>query len=410
MALSARKQDELAGKAGALLVRIGLGILMVALPVVAIYSRRFVFSLMPIGAALILAGALLMPGHRLLHKTRKALLSPALVAALCLILWIGLSLFWTPVPGPAIERFFKTMATLLLAFVVLTYLPNFSRTSNLNLLPIGAGATAIAAVAAIVTPAALPVSPLEATTLERAAVGLVLMVWPALAALALRERWAFAGALAVAVAIAAVAVWIPAALTGIAVGALVMSIARPNPPKLASALGVLAAFLFIAAPALPLLLEKLGPIPGLPLSFTKSLALWAQIIHHDPMRLIAAYGLETLPRGLINGALPPDVPRSILFEIWFEFGVIGAIAAAATTLATFVMAGRAPPQVAPFMLAGFACVLTIAIFGLATLQLWWLTIVTVMAIGFGCTIKGKAREERPVAPKMMAPPAPQSMQ
>jgi hypothetical protein len=66
--------------------------------------------------------------------------------------------------------------------------------------------------------------------------------------------------------------------------------------------------------------------------------------------------------------------------------------------------------VAPFMLAGFACVLTIAIFGLATLQLWWLTIVTVMAIGFGCTIKGKAREERPVAPKMMAPPAPQSMQ
>jgi hypothetical protein len=36
------RQDELAGKAGALLVRIGLGLLMVALPVAAIYSRRFV--------------------------------------------------------------------------------------------------------------------------------------------------------------------------------------------------------------------------------------------------------------------------------------------------------------------------------------------------------------------------------
>ena len=153
----AGRQDELAGKAGALLVRIGLGLLMVALPVAAIYSRRFVFSLMPIGAALILTGALLMPGHRLLHKTRKALLSPPLVAALCLIFWAGLSLAWTPVPGIAAERFAKTMSTLLLAFIVLTYLPSHSRASNLNFLPIGAGATAIAAVLVIfLVPVALP--------------------------------------------------------------------------------------------------------------------------------------------------------------------------------------------------------------------------------------------------------------
>ncbi|MCC2096866.1 MAG: hypothetical protein KDJ29_08235, partial [Hyphomicrobiales bacterium] len=222
-----------------------------------------------------------------------------------------------------------------------------------------------------------------------------------------RDRWAMAGALAVAVAIATVAIWTPAALVGIALGALVVSIARVNPPRLAFGLGVLAAFLFLIAPAIPLIFEKLGPVPGLPLAFSKSLSTWAQIIHADPARLVSAYGLETLTRGLINGFLPAQTPRSILFEIWFEFGIMGAIAAAATSMATFSVAGRAPPQVAPFMLAGFTCVLTIAIFGLATLQLWWLTIVAVMAIGFGCTIKGKPRGERPGAPKAFAPPAPQ---
>ena len=393
------RQDELAGKAGALLVRIGLGLLMVALPVAAIYSRRFVFSLMPIGAALVLTGALLMPGHRLLHKTRKALLSPPLLAALCLLLWVGLSLAWTPVPGGAAERFAKTLATLLLAFIVLTYLPTQSRTSNLNFLPIGAGATAIAAVVVIfVAPVALQPGQFEATTLERAAVGLVLMVWPALAALALRERWAYAGALAVAVVIAAVAIWTPAALASVIAGALIVFVAQPQPKTLSVVLGAAFALLFLLAPVIPLLFQVAGPVPAVPVAIANSLLTWADIIHADPVRLLAPYGLETVTRGLASGFLPQSMPRSILFEIWFEFGVVGALAAAAVIYTTFVMAGRAPAAVAPFMLAGFACVLTIAIFGLATLQLWWLNIVSVMAIGFGCTIKGRMRNQRPIAP------------
>lgn len=396
----AARQDELAGKAGALLVRIGLVVLMIALPILAIYSRRFVFSLMPIGAALIWAGASLMPGHRLLHKTRKALLSPPLIAALWLICWAGLSLAWTPVPEIAIERFAKSLAVLLLAFIVLTFLPTYSRSTNLNLLPIGAGATAIAAAATILlAPIALP-GQLQASTLERATIGLVLLVWPALAALALRDRWTWAGGLALAVVIATIAAWIPAALTGMAVGALVVFLAQPNARILATVLGAGFAILFLIAPAIPLLYQMIGPIPGFTLTINKMIAIWAQTIQAEPMRLIAAYGLETMPRALQNGFLPAGAPRSLLFEIWFEFGVLGAIAAATVIFTTFAMAGRAPARAAPFMLAGFACVLTISIMGLATLQLWWLNIVAVMAIGFGCTIKGKSRDERPVAPQI----------
>lgn len=389
----------MAAGAGALLVRIGLLVLMVALPVASIYSRRFVFTVMPMGAALILGGALIMPGHRLLGKTRRALSSPGLAAALCLLFWIGLSLAWTPFFNIAAERFAKSLATLLLAFVVIAYLPSHSRTSNLYLLPIGSGVSALAAVALIfAAPVALPSAPLEATTLERAATGLVLMVWPALAALALRERWAFAGALAVAVAVAAIAVWTPAALAGIAIGALVVSLATSNPRTLALALGGFFALAFLAAPSIPVLFEAFAPIPGVPLDVSKSMKVWADIIEAQPWRLLTAYGFDSMARGLISGFLPPETPRSLLFEIWFEHGMLGAIVAAATIFATFAMAGRAPPQVAPFMLAGFACVLTIAIWGLATLQLWWLTIVGVMAIGFGCTIKGQTRDERPAAP------------
>ncbi len=401
----AARQDELAGRAGALLVRIGLVFLMVALPVMAIYSRRFVYPLMPIGAALILTGALLIPGHRLLHKTRKALLSPALVAALCLIAWAGLTLIWTPVPGFAIVRFVQTMATLFLVFIVLAYLPNHSRAPNLNLLPIGAGMTAIAAVAVYFIDAiALPPGKMEAATLERAAVGLVLMLWPALAALAVRERWAYGGVLAFAAVAAAVAIGTPATLAGIAVGALIVVGSQPSPRIWSLVLGILFALVFLLAPAIPLIFEAMAPVPLVPLPVSKSLLLWAEIVRADPIRLLTSHGLETMPRGMASGYLPLETPRSILFEIWFELGLVGAILAACVTFTTFAMAGRAPAPVAPFMMAGFACVLAIAIFGLATLQLWWLNIVAVMAIGFGCTIRGKARNERPVAPKIGSPP------
>lgn len=407
MAVGAKTLDELAGRSGALLVRIGMIVLMIALPVAAIYSRRLISVFMPIGAVLILIGALLMPRHRLLGKTRQALLSPALLAGLCLLAWIALSLIWTPVLPQAAERFAKALATLILAFVVITYMPTQSRTSNLNLLPLGAGIAAIAAVALVlVAPVAMPETELHETTLERAATGLVLIVWPALAALAMRERWALAGILALAVAGAAIMVWTPAALAGMAVGALVVSLATSNPRWLALLLGIFGALLFLAAPAIPLIYQKVAPLPGVPLTVAKSLAVWAQMLESDPWRLLAAYGFDSLPRGFVASFVPPEAPRSILFEIWFEHGVLGAVVSAAVVLTTFVSAGRAPASVAPFMLAGFSCVLTIAIWGLGTLQLWWLTMVCVMAVGFSCSAKGQTRSQRPSAPGLAQhPPA-----
>lgn len=325
------------------------------------------------------------------------MVSPALVASLCLLVWVGLSLAWTPVFSFAAERYLKTFGTLILAFIVIAYLPSRSRTSNLNLLPIGAGATAIAT-AALALIALQTGTELDKATLERAATGLVLLVWPALAALMLREKWMLAGVLAVAVGVAAFTVWTPAAVAGIAFGALVASLASSNPRWLALILGSLLALLVLLAPAIPLLFDQLAPVPGVPLPVSKTLLVWADIIRSDPWRLIAAYGLDTLPRGVQFGFLPPETPRTILFEIWFEHGVLGAVASAAVIFTTFVGAGRAPPSVAPFMLAGFTCALVIAIWGVATFQLWWMTLVAVMAIGFGCSAKGRIRRQRPNAP------------
>jgi len=400
MASSAAQQDQLAARAGALLVRIGLVALMIALPVAAIYSRRLLHTLMPVGAALILVGALLMPERRLLGKTRKAMLSPPVVAALCFVIWVGLSLLWTPVLEHAAPRYAKAAATLALAFIVIVYMPSRSRTSNLNLLPIGAGATAIATVAVLfAAPAAFTEPPeFEGPTLERAAAGLVLLAWPALAALALRARWGMAGALAVSVAAAVMATGAPAVLAGVAIGGLVVSVATSNPRPLAWGLGGAMAALVLFAPVIPLIYDAVAPIPGVPLTVSKSMAAWADIVRGEPWRLVAGYGLDTLPRGIIAGVLPVEAPRTILFEIWFEHGALGAVTGAAVILTAFLACGRAPPLVAPFMLAGVACVLTIAIWGMATLQLWWLTMVAVMAIGFACTVKGQPRSERPMAP------------
>lgn len=381
-------------------MRLGLAVLMVALPLAAIYSRRLVFTLMPIAAGLIFIGASLEPGNSIKADLRRGLSSSTGLAALALIAWIACSLIWTPFPREAFEQFAKSAATILLAFVVIAALPSRSRTSNLNLMPIGAGlAAVVAAVLVIAAPATIPNMPdLELNTLERAAVGLVLAVWPALSALGVRGRWTSGGALAIAVTIAAVAVWTPAALAGMAAGALVFSLSIANPRRMAKGLAYLFAAIMLFAPLLLLAAEALLQVlPSAPLGVTKAISPWTEFVRAAPDRLLTGIGFDTLHRAFAAGILPATAASNLLFEIWFELGLLGALGAATTIFASFRAAGRAEEHGAPFLLAALTCILVISIWGLATLHLWWITLLGAMAISFGCVLKGLTREERPSA-------------
>ncbi|HUZ68040.1 MAG TPA: hypothetical protein VMU56_10300 [Beijerinckiaceae bacterium] len=390
--------EDPAVQAGQLIVRLGMFVLAVATPCAAIVSRRALFSLMPIGAVLILIGAALTPARPVGRRLLASFLTPAGLAAVFLAGWTGLSLAWTPWLIPGGERFFKTIGTFLLAAAAASLLPPRARTSNLNLLPIGVTIAALATIAvAFLGPSWLvaPGANLEGSTLARSAVDLVMLVWPALAALAVRDRWASAGAVAGIAAIAAIAVWTPVALAAMAAGALVFAVSASSPRPIGRVLAIVFGLLFVLAPLLALggaaVIGRMANAPPVVAPIT----LWAALVKSDGLRLVTGHGVDAASRGIAAGFLPAGSPRSILFEVWYDLGVIGALAAAALVASAFLSAAQAAQPLAPFLLAALTCGLVIAVAGLSTAQLWWTTLISVVALCFSVVRKGQYRTQRP---------------
>lgn len=395
---SPSRLEDPAAQAGQLIVRLGVFVLAVATPCAAVVSRRAIFSLMPVGAVLILIGATLTPlrpsGRRLLTP----FLTPTSLAAVFLASWTGLTLAWTPWLFTGGERYFKTIGTFLLAAVAARLMPARTKTSNLYLLPIGVAAAAVATLAtAFLGPASLlPAgTDLEGSTLARSSIGLVMLVWPALAALAVRERWISAGVVAATVAAAAIAVWTPLALMALAAGALVFSASASTPRPVGRILAVFFGLLFVLAPLLALaggaMLEHVASMP----QFFAPVSVWADLVKSEGLRLVTGHGIDAASRGIGAGILPAGAPHSILFEVWYELGVVGALAAGVLTFSAFLSAAQAPHPVAPFLLAALTCGLTIAVAGLSTAQLWWITLVSVVGLCFSAVRKGQYRTQRP---------------
>ena len=265
-------------------------------------------------------GVALAPSRRSLGQFRAALFSPTGLTALFLIGWSLLSVVWTPFAAKAAEVFSRILVTVVVAACVAAFLPDRTKTSNLYLLPIGTAAAALATfIVASIGPASLRGSDLDGSTLERAAVGLIVIVWPSLGALALRERWASAGALAIAVALAAIAVWTPVALAALAVGALTFSFATVNPARVSRLLAGAFAAVFLVAPALPLVLAAVLPARAGD-GWLAPMLVWADIIRGEGLRLITGHGLDMATRGVTAGFLPAGTPHGILFQVWYELG------------------------------------------------------------------------------------------
>ena len=117
----------------------------------------------------------------------------------------------------------------------------------------------------------------------------------------------------------------------------------------------------------------------------------------ESLRLITGHGLDTATRGVIAGFLPAATPHGVLFQVWYELGIVGACTSAVLVARAFIAAGRTPGAIAPFLLAGLVCGLTLAISGLSTAQLWWVTLLSVVAIAFAAVAKGQYRTVRPAA-------------
>ena len=236
----------------------------------------------------------------------------------------------------------------------------------------------------------------DETLYERATITSIVLVWPALGFLSLREHWIAAAILAVLVAGVALAGFAQITLLAMGAGAFTFAMAMSGPTQTARFFAWLFAPLILFSPLLPLLYRLVLWMTGFdPGAGSAPMLIWSELIVSQWPRLFTGHGLDFVHRGLSLGYLPEGTPRSLLLVLWFDFGLVGAAGFTVLVVQAFRVAGRLPVKTAPALLAGLVSILTIAILGIATSQIWWVTLLDCEAIAFALLVKGVDRVQRP---------------
>jgi hypothetical protein len=386
-------------EAARLLYRLALVILMILTLVTELFSKSTIYPLLPVGATLLVIAGWLSSGNRDRHLV-AALLTPTGIAALFLAFWAGLSLIWTPFPDEAASRFCRAVGTAVVVLFACAFLPERTKASNLYLLPIGVAATAIATgILVIFGPQSFWSGPNPDSTLaQRSLISVTLLLWPALGALALRERWLLAILLAVTVTAAALIDFLQIALAAIGLGAVTYAIAVGSTQRIAQVAAFVFAALVLFAPVFATGAAVIAAVAQLP--HAGPAIVFADVAVSEWPRLITGHGLGMASQAIALGALPHETPHSILFTIWYELGFLGAAVFAVLGARVFLAAGRASPHVAAPLLAGLVAGLAIALWGTETTQLWWMTLNGLAAIAFVLLYKAAPRSKHPAAPMM----------
>jgi hypothetical protein len=221
--------------------------------------------------------------------------------------------------------------------------------------------------------------------------GLVVLVWPALASLALRERLTAASLLGALVASAALAVMSPIALMALIMGVAVFSASYSAPERLARLLGGAMAVIMLGAPLIVLALDPLSSRLDQD-SLFGTLHIWAEIVRSEGLKLITGHGFDTAVRASTAGLLPAGAPRGMLFEIWYELGLMGIGVFAILMWCAFTSAAQMGRATGAFLMAGVATVLAVSIAGISISQLWWTTQLAGVALAFAVALRTQARE------------------
>lgn len=398
MARAPSQPIDPAADAAALLRRLGCATLMLALPVGTFVARRGAVVLVPVGVVLLVLATVLDGNHRGLRDGIRAVVSsPAGLAGALVLTWCGLSLFWTPFQGAAAERFLSIVATLGVGLAGFLALPDRMRSANLYLLPIGAAAAAIVGIFLSLFSASNQGTDGN-QNLERGLVVLVLFLWPSVAWLRSRQRHREAIVLSVAVAVAVALGPELMPIIALGVGAVAYAVTTVNLPLGLRMTAFAMSGLLALAPLVPFIARPIASaVLGSSNPFVTSLSVWRRVLLDEPTRLITGHGFETALRGRFAGLLPPTAPNTLLFEVWYDLGIIGALAGAAALFFSARRAGREDPPLVPAIMAAFATAFSFACLGIGTAQMWWFTALVALVVIFIATERGQFRTTRPKA-------------
>lgn len=363
---------------------------MLGLPVAALGGRATPVFVVVIGIALIAAASVFDGASRpVVGETRRLAAAPACLALLVLAGWSLLSLLWTPLPRQASAGTAATVAVGALGFVGVLALPDRMRSANLYPAPIGAGLGAIAAVLFLLV---LGTGEFDAAQrLTRCLSVLVLAVWPAVAWLRSRNRDIESGALAVGTALAAGFGPSSIPVIALAVGAVAYLLAQFATPRSTVAVGLALSALILSAP----LLAAAWPPGAGSAAWAASLDAWRSALWAEPVRLVTGHGTGSLPSPVYGNGLPPIFGWPLL-ALWYELGLVGAVALAVAIPAALAGAASGFGPLLPALTAAFATAFVVTLSG-PERGAWWPTALAAVALVFVATERGQFRTRRPRA-------------
>ncbi len=386
--------------AAALFRRIGFATLALALPMAALVSRRAGVVLAPIGVGLLVAAMVIENPAGFGRSLRQTLTSRAGLLLVGLTGWIILAATWSPFREAATEKAINLGFAVALGVMGAAALPQRMRASNLNLIALGVGGASLLAMALALGELGGRKAFADTdggSALSRGLALVAVMAWPALAWLMSRGRNLAALLLAACVVIVALLRFGQGGATAVIVGAAAFGLITVRPRGGARFIGGVCAGLMAFAPLLPFVLQPVARFV-LP-AWSGPLAVAADVVRAEPLKLITGHGLDSVLRSKLAGFLPADAPTSLLFETWYELGLVGAVAAAICLWFAVNAAARMPGPLAAGGVAAYATAFALTTMGTATLQFWWLVMLSAVAIMFTAIARGQVRTERPLSPQ-----------
>lgn len=375
-----------------------MALLGVALPCAAFYSRRAAILMLPLGGILIFMGTVIDPAEPIGPRLRSFARSPGFWITAGLLLWAGATIAWSPFPVSSGERLYNTLGIVAVAAAGAAAIPSRMRAPSLYFLPIGAFAAVIAAcLVALEARGVIRIGALvEPVLATRGAAALALLTPVALGWLLSRGRGPEAGALGIGFLCGTFVLGDQASLI---IGLIMLAafvIVRIAPVGGAIALSSLAAVLVLAAPLLPFLLQPVAQAAGLDWLATLFGAL-SESARQEGLRLITGHGLETTPRAVAARILPPLDAPPLIIAVWYDLGVLGAVAIAALIISRTRRALEQSPDIAAAEIALICCAVAQMFFGVAAMQAWWMSSMAAAAIAVRAIAHGQFRTRRPRA-------------
>ncbi len=393
-------RQDAAGDAAQLLSRVGYVVLALAAPSALALSSRAIFVLFPIGVALLIVAAALDPVVGFVGRIGDVVKSPVSWAALALFAWAALSLLWSPFPASGMQHLLKLAATALATLVVMASAREHMRATDLYLFPIGVLLT-MATILVLWFVAQQGAEP-DSGRILQGCTAMVVMLFPALGGLAARGRNGYARTLMMLALAYVFAIGAASTAAAVLVGFAVLSFAISDIRRTVADLSWLATGLILISPLIPAVAPTLAhwvfhaKLADLAAPYP-TLAAAARLILHDEVRLMTGHGIDTVGRGVEAGLLPALSPRVAMFEIWYELGIVGALAAAAAVWLGFRAIGEMAPRLAPYVAATFACDLTLGFLSQDMTQITWVTLLAISAIALGAAARSQYRTTRPSA-------------